>query len=77
MQQHIAFSEAYKVLQNHMEESVIMEGVLQDWPAYYRQVFQHTWQTRQEIQALDKRKSTEEALRSTVEDQIVLKTAKL
>ena len=28
MQQHAAFSEAYKVLQDHMEESVIIEGVL-------------------------------------------------
>ena len=40
MQQHTAFSEAYKVLQDHMEESVIIEGVLRDWPAYYGQVFQ-------------------------------------
>ena len=40
MQQHTAFFEAYKVLQDHMEESVITEGVLQDWPAYYGQVFQ-------------------------------------
>ena len=28
MQHHTAFSEAYKVLQDHMEEYVIMEGVL-------------------------------------------------
>ena len=30
--QHTTFSEAYKVLQDHMEESVIMEEILQDWP---------------------------------------------
>ena len=30
MQQHTTFSEAYKVLQDHMEESVITEEVLQD-----------------------------------------------
>ena len=60
-----------------MEESVITEEVLRDWPAYYGQVYQQTRQTRQEIQALEKRKSTEEALRSTIENQIVLETAKL
>ena len=43
MQQHKAFFEAYRVLQDHMEESVITEGVLRDWPAYYGQVFQQTW----------------------------------
>ena len=42
MVQHTAFSEAYKVLQDHMEESVIMEEILRDWPAYYRQVYQQT-----------------------------------
>ena len=42
MQQHTAFSEAYKVLQDHIEESVITEGVLRDWLAYYGQVFQQT-----------------------------------
>ena len=77
MEQHTAFFEAYKVLQDHMEESVITEEVLRDWPTYYEQVYQHTRQTRQEIQALEKRKTTDEALRSTIEDQIVLETAKL
>ena len=77
MEQHIAFSEAYKVLQDHMEEFVIMEEVLWDCLAYYRQFYQQTRQTRQELQALKRRKSTDEALRSTIEDQIVLETAKL
>ena len=77
MRQHTTFFEAYRVLQDHIDESVITEGVLRDWPAYYGQVFQQTWQTRQEIQALEKRKSTKEALRRTVEDQIMLETTKL
>ena len=77
MQQHTTFSEAYRVPQDHMEESVITEGVLRDWLAYYGQVFQQTRQTRQDIQALEKRKSTKEALRSTIENQIVLETNKL
>ena len=46
MQQHTTFSKAYKVLRDHMEESVITEGVLWDWPSYYGQVFQQTRQTR-------------------------------
>ena len=54
-----------------------MEEVLQDWPAYYGKVYQQTRQTRQEIPALEKRKNTEESLRSTIENQIVLETAKL
>ena len=77
MQQHTAFLEAYKVLQDHMEESVTTEEVLRDWPAYYGQVYQRTRKTWQEIQALEKRKITDEALRCTIEDQIVLETAKL
>ena len=40
MQQYTAFSKAYNVLQDHMEEFVITEEVLRDWPTYYRQVFQ-------------------------------------
>ena len=42
MEQHTTFSEAYKVLQYHMEESVIIEEVLWDWYAYYGQVYQQT-----------------------------------
>ena len=38
--QHTAFSEAYKVLQDHMEESVVTEEVLRDWPTHYGQVYQ-------------------------------------
>ena len=77
MEQHTAFSESYKMLQDHMEEFVITEEVLRYWPAYYGKIYQQTRQTWQEIQALEKRKSTDEALRSTIEDQIVLKIAKM
>ena len=45
MVQHTTFSEAYKVLQDHMEESVIIEEILRDWPAYYEKVYQQTRQT--------------------------------
>ena len=75
--QHTAFSEAYKVLQDHMEESVVIEEVLRDWPTHYGQVYQQTRQTRQGIQALERRKTTEAALRPTTEEQIVLETTKL
>ena len=37
--QYTTFSEAQKVLQDHLEESVITEEVLRDWPTYYGQVF--------------------------------------
>ena len=56
---------------------MITEEVLRDWPTYYGQVYQQVRQTQQEIQALEKRKSTEEELRSTIENQIVLETTKL
>ena len=75
--QHTAFSEAYKVLQDHMEESIVTEEVLRDWPTHYGQVYQQTRQTRQGIQALEARKSTEAELRQTVEEQIVMETNKL
>ena len=77
MAQHTAFSEAYKVLQDHMEESVITEEILRDWPAYYGQFYQQTRQTQQGIQALENIKTIDEALRTTIEEQIVLETAKL
>ena len=77
MAQQTAFSEAYKVLEYHMEESVIMEEILWDWPAYYGKVYQQTQQTRQGIQALENRKTTDESLKTTIEEQIVLETTKL
>ena len=60
-----------------MEESVITNEVLRDWPAYYGQVYQQTQQTQQGIQALENRKTTDESLRTTIEEQIVLETDKL
>ena len=35
MAQHTAFFEAYKVLQDHMEEFVVIEEVLRDRPTHY------------------------------------------
>ena len=60
-----------------MEESIITEEILRDWPNYYGKVYQQTRQTRQGIQELENRKTTEEALRTITEEQIVLETAKL
>ena len=57
-----------------MEESVVTEEVLRDWPNHHGKVYQ---QTRQGIQVLESRKTTEEALITTIEEQIVLETAKL
>ena len=45
-QQHTTFAEAHKVLRDHMEELVITEKVLRDWPAYYGKVYQQVRQTR-------------------------------
>ena len=75
--QHTTFSEAYKVLQDHLEESVIIEYMLHDSPTHYGQVYQQTRQTRQGIQALESRKMIESTLRQTIEDQIVLENNKL
>ena len=60
-----------------MDELFIIEGVLRGSLTYYGQVFQQTRQRRQDTQALEKRKSTKEALRSTIENQIMLETNKL
>ena len=65
--QHTAISEAYKVLQDHMEESVITEEVLRELPTHYGKFYQQTRQTRQGIQALESRNTTEAALRPTIE----------
>ena len=40
MAYHTAFSKAYKVLQDHMEESVITEEVLKEWTNHYGKVYQ-------------------------------------
>ena len=47
MQQYTSFLEAYKVLQDHMEESIITKWIQRDWPTYYKIVFQQTRQTQQ------------------------------
>ena len=60
-----------------MEESIVTEEVLRDWPNHYGQVYHQTRQTRQGIQALEGRKSTEAEMRQTNEEQIVMETTKL
>ena len=40
--QHTTFSKAYKVMQDHMEESIITEEIQRDWPTYYGQVYQQS-----------------------------------
>ena len=60
-----------------MEESVITKEVLRYWPTHYGRVYQQTRQTRQGIQDLEGRKTTEAALRHTIEEQIALETNKL
>ena len=60
-----------------MEESIITTEVLHDWPTYYRQVFQQTRQTHEQIQVLEKRRGIEETMRSKIQESIVLETTKL
>ena len=76
-QQYTAFSEAHKVLQDHLVDSIITEEVLRNWPTYYGQVFQQSRQTREKIQEPKKRRGREETMRNTIQDHIVLETAKL
>ena len=64
-------------MQDHLEESIITDEVLRDWPTYYGQVFQQTCKTREMIQVLEKRRGIEETMRSTIQEQIVLETTKL
>ena len=76
-QQYTTFLEAHKVLQDHLEESIITEEVLHDWNTYYRQVFQQTRQIREQIQVLENRRGINEIMRSTIQDQIILETTKV
>ena len=69
--------EAHKVLQDHLEESIITDEVLCHWPTYYGQVFQQTRKTHEQIQVLEKRRGMEETMRNKIQEQIVLETVKL
>ena len=60
-----------------MEESIVTEEVLRDWPTHYGQVYHQSRQTRQGIQALESRKIIEAEMRQTIEDQIVMESSKL
>ena len=66
--QYTTFSEAHKVLQDHLEESIITNEVLCDWPTYYGQVFQQTRKTCEHIQVLEKRRGMEETIRNTIQE---------
>ena len=46
-QQYTTFSEAHKVLQEHMEDSVITEEVLHSCYTHYGQVFQQALETHE------------------------------
>ena len=76
-QQYTAFLEAHKVLQEHLDESTTTEEVLWNWYTYYGQVFQQDRKTREHIKSLENQQGMEEAMRSTIQNQIVLKTTKL
>ena len=76
-QQYTTFLEAHKVLQGHLEESIITTEVLHDWPTYHGQVIQQTLQSREQIQVLEKRQGINEKMRSTIQYHIVLETTKL
>ena len=66
--QYTSFLKAHKVLQDHLEESIITDEVLQDWPTYYGQVFQQTRKTHEQIQVLEKRRGMEETMRNTIQE---------
>ena len=68
IQQYTTFLEAHKVLQGHLEESIITTEVLHDWPTYYVQVFQQTHQTCEKIQVLEKRQGIKETIRSKIQE---------
>ena len=74
--QYTTFSEAYKVLQEHLEEFTTTEEVLHIWYSYYGQAFQQAWDTREHIKTIEIQQGLEVAMRSIVQYQIVLETKK-
>ena len=52
-QQYTTFSEAHKVLQEHLEESAITEEVLHSWYTHYVQVFQQDREAYEHIRTLE------------------------
>ena len=69
---YTTFSEADKVLQEHLEECTTTEEVLRNWYTYYGQVFQQAQETCKHIKKLENKQSLEEAMTSTIQDQILL-----
>ena len=76
-QQYRAFSEAHKLLQDHLEESAITEEVLRSWYTHYGQVFQQARETHEQIKTLENQQGLDEAMWSTIQHQIILETTKL
>ena len=76
-QQFTTFSEEHKVLQEHLEDSTTTEEVLRSWYTNYGQIFQHAQETREHIKTRENQQGLEEAMRSTVQNHIVLETTNL
>ena len=55
-----------------MEELAITEEVLCSWYTHYGQVFLQAQETHDHIKTLENRRSLDEAMRSTIQEQIVL-----
>ena len=52
-QQYTTFSEAHKVLQEHLEELAITKEVLWRWYTHYGQLFQQAQETHEHIKTLE------------------------
>ena len=50
---------------------------MRKWYTYYGQVFQQLRETRENIKTLENQQGLPEAMKSTIQDQIVLGTTKL
>ena len=74
-EKYTTFSEAHKVLRDHLEESVTTEEVLRSWYTYYGQVFQQVRQTNEHIQNLEKQQGLDDNMRTKIQDHIILETA--
>ena len=60
-----------------MEESAITEEVLRNWYTHYDQVFQWDRETCEHIKTLENQQGLDEAMRSTIQEKIVLETTQL
>ena len=67
-QQYTSFSEAHKVLQEHLEESTTTEEVLCSWYTHYGQVFQQAQETHKHIKKLENQQGFEDAMRRKIQE---------